>query len=402
MQNNMLAPTPPMGWNSWNTFGSDIDEALVRGVADVFASDGLRDSGYRYVVIDDLWEADTRTPQGKLTWDAHKFPSGIPALADYVHSKGLKFGIYSSAGIRTCAGKPASYGYEETDAQTFAEWGVDFLKYDYCYKPLGVTGPTLYRRMGQALRATGRPILFSACEWGHNDPAKWGRSAGAHMWRTTGDIADSWESMIAIALKQAGLEDYAGPNGWNDPDMLVVGMHGRGNVADGGMTDTEYKVHFMLWCMLASPLMIGCDVRAMSDTTRRIITCPGLIAVNQDPLGIQGRAVSTVEHDWHGPDYQVWSKPLADGSVAVGLFNFTKDKDRGMLVPWEALAIHDRRPCQVQDLWTGENLGVYDRYFEAKVAGRDAVVVKITPERSIMSATNPQRVAFAVGDCSDC
>ncbi|MDR3692501.1 MAG: glycoside hydrolase family 27 protein [Fimbriimonas sp.] len=398
----MIAPTPPMGWNSWNTFGSNIDERLVREVADAFVTEGMTKAGYEYVVIDDLWEADTRTRDGRLTWDDSKFPSGIPALADYVHSKGLKFGMYSSSGVRTCAGKPASYGYEEVDAQTFADWGVDFLKYDYCYKPLGVSGPMLYRRMGQALRATGRPILFSACEWGHNDPAKWGRSVGAHMWRTTGDISDSWESMIGIALKQGGLEDYAGPNGWNDPDMLVVGMHGRGNVADGGMTESEYKVHFMLWCMLASPLMIGCDVRSMSDVTRQILLNPGLIAINQDPLGVQGRSISIGEHDWHGPNYQVWSKPLADGSVAVGFFNLTKDADRGMLVPWEALAIHDRRPCRVLDLWTGEDLGVFDRYFEARVPRRDATVVKISPLPLVAAYAEPVRAQFGSGDCGEC
>jgi alpha-galactosidase len=375
----MLAPTPPMGWNSWNTFGSEINEELVRGVADVFVAEGLKDAGYEYVVIDDLWEDDHRTPDGHLTWDTTKFPSGIPALADYVHSKGLKFGIYSSAGTRTCAGKPASYGHEEVDARTFADWGADFLKYDYCYKPLGVSGVTLYRRMGQALRSTGRPILFSACDWGTNDPAKWARSAGAHMWRTTGDIADSWESMMGIVRLQAGLEDYAGPNGWNDPDMLVVGMHGRGNVAQGGMSDTEYKVHFMLWCMLAAPLMIGCDVREMSEPTRSILLNRELIAVNQDPLGVQGRTIGSAEHDWHGPDYQVWSKPLVDGSVAVAFFNFTADQPRGMLVPWEALAIHDRRSCEVRDLWTGEDLGVHQRFFETHVAGHDAVVVRIKP-----------------------
>ena len=396
----MIAPTPPMGWNSWNTFGHDLDEDLVRGVADVFVIEGLKEAGYEYVVIDDLWEADERTPEGRLTWDVDKFPSGIPALAEYVHAKGLKFGIYSSAGIRTCAGKPASYGYEEKDAQTFAEWGVDFLKYDYCYKPLGVSGVDLYRRMGQALRATGRDILFSACDWGHNDPAKWGRSAGAHMWRTTGDIADSWESVMGILNQQAGLEDYAGPNGWNDPDMLVVGMHGRGNVADGGMSDPEYKVHFMIWCMLAAPLMIGCDVRAMSEATRKILLNKGLIAVNQDPLGVQARSIGGGQLDWHGPDYQVWSKPLADGSLAVGFFNFTADKPRGMLVPWEALALHDRRPCRVTDLWTGEDLSVHARYFEAFVPARDGVVVRIAPVQGPSPVRPPTAVSTA--GCSDC
>ncbi|MDW8289478.1 MAG: glycoside hydrolase family 27 protein, partial [Armatimonadota bacterium] len=218
----MLAPTPPMGWNSWNTFGAEIHEELIRQVADVFVEAGLREAGYTYVVIDDLWESDERDDQGRLVPDPKKFPSGMKALADYVHSKGLKFGIYSCAGTHTCAGKPGSYGYEEIDAQTFAEWGVDYLKYDFCYKPAGADAVTLYRRMGQALRATGRPIVFSICEWGSNEPWKWGASVGGHLWRTTGDINDSWESIEQIGFSQNGLEAYAGPDHWNDPDMLVV------------------------------------------------------------------------------------------------------------------------------------------------------------------------------------
>ncbi|MBS1705260.1 MAG: glycoside hydrolase family 27 protein [Armatimonadetes bacterium] len=379
---SIIAPTPPMGWNSWNTFGENIDEKLVKDVANIFVRDGYKDAGYEYVVIDDLWEADERTADGKLTWDTDKFPSGIPALADYIHSKGLKFGIYSCSGIRTCAGKPASYGYEEVDAQTFAEWGVDFLKYDYCYKPMGVSGPELYRKMGQALRATGRPILFSACEWGHNNPATWGRFAGAHMWRTTGDIVDSWDSMLNIAEKQAGLEVYAGPNAWNDPDMLVVGMYGRGNAADGGMSDTEYKVHFALWCMLASPLMIGCDVRKATVATKQILLNPGFISVNQDPLGVQGRGIGYNDKDWEGQDFQVWSKPLSDGSIAVAFFNFNGDRARTMVAPWAALAIHDHRPCHVLDLWTAQEVGTFDRYVEAHVQPHDVVMYKVTPAPS--------------------
>lgn len=397
MKHQLIAPTPPMGWNTWNTFGPNIDENLLRESADAFVREGLKESGYQYIVIDDVWEADRQTADGRLTWDTEKFPSGIPALADYVHSLGLKFGIYSCAGIRTCAGKPASYGYEEVDAQTFAEWGVDFLKYDYCYRPLGVAGVPLYRRMGQALRATGRPILFSACEWGHNNPATWARSAGAHMWRTTGDIVDSWDSMMGILRLQDGLEDYAGPNGWNDPDMLVVGMHGRGNVADGGMTDTEYKVHFMLWCILASPLMIGCDIRSMSAETKAILTNPGLISVNQDPLGVQGRSLSKGEVDWDGTAYQIYQKPLADGSIAVGLFNFTGDRKRQLVVPWDGIALHDRRPCQVTDLWTNQNLGVYDRYFEAPVEPHDGLMVKLTP-----LPLGEARQSRAKSDINDC
>lgn len=367
-----------MGWNSWNTFGAEINEAVIRETADAFVSEGLKDAGYEYVVIDDLWEADERV-DGRLTWDREAFPNGIPALADYVHSKGLKFGIYSCAGSHTCAGKPASYGYEEADAETFAEWGVDFLKYDFCYAPPGVDGPTLYQRMGQALRATGRPILFSICEWGGRRPWAWGAKVGGHMWRTTGDIFDTWESIVHIGFEQqADLHPYAGPGHWNDPDMLVVGMYGKGNVARGGCTDAEYRSHFSLWCLLASPLMIGCDVRDMDAVTRGILLNRELIAVNQDPLGRQGYRVGRVP--WGDEIAEVWAKPLEDGSVAVGMFNLSDRDGRQIVVAWESLGLHDRRPCRVRDLWTHEDLGTFTRSFVARVDRHDVKVVKLTPQ----------------------
>jgi alpha-galactosidase len=374
----MLAERPPLGWNSWNTFGAELNEALVRETADAFVSEGLRDAGYEYVVMDDLWEADERV-DGRLTWDEAKFPGGIPALADYVHSKGLKFGIYSCAGSHTCAGKPASYGYEETDAQTFAEWGVDFLKYDYCYVPPGLDGPTLYSRMGQALRATGRPILFSLCEWGGREPWKWGARAGGHMWRTTGDIEDSWESIVDIGFeRQVGLEAYAGPGRWNDPDMLVVGMYGKGNVARGGCNDAEYRSDFSLWALLASPLMIGCDVRSMNDATRTILMNRDVLAVNQDALGRQGYRVGTTNHS--SQIVSIWAKPLEDGSIAVGLFNLGDRDGRIATVAWESIGVHDRRPCRVQDLWSGEELGVFARELAVNVDRHDVALVRITPD----------------------
>ncbi len=373
----ILAQTPPMGWNSWNTFGGDVDEAVVRETADAFVSEGLQDAGYEYVVIDDLWEADERV-NGRLTWDPETFPGGIPALADYVHSKGLKFGIYSCAGSHTCAGKPASYGYEEVDARTFAEWGVDFLKYDFCYAPAGIDGPMLYRRMGQALRATGRPILFSLCEWGKHKPWEWGARTGGHMWRTTGDIDDSWESILKIGFEQqVALAAYAGPGHWNDPDMLVVGMYGKGNVAHGGCTDAEYRSHFSLWCLLASPLMIGCDVRHMSQATKDILLNPEVIAVNQDPLGRQGYQVGRVP--WARDIAVTWAKPLQDGSVAVGLFNLGERDGRRIAVAWETLGIHDRRPCMVRDLWTREDLGVTTGSYVARVDHHDVAMLRIGP-----------------------
>jgi len=380
----MLAQTPPMGWNSWNTFGASINEDVVRETADAFLATGLKDAGYQYVVIDDLWEADRRDAHGRLRWDESKFPSGIPALADYMHSKGLKFGIYSCAGSHTCGGKPASYGREEEDAQTFAEWGVDFLKYDFCYKPMGVDGRALYERMGQALRATGRPILFSVCEWGTMHPWNWAAGqAGAHMWRTTGDIADSWRSVSDIGFeRQKDLHPYAGPGHWNDPDMLVVGMYGKGNVAAGGCTDEEYRAHFTLWCVLAAPLMIGCDVRNMSEAAKAILTNPEAIAVDQDPLGRQGMCLGRDG----GPDSpwtfsEVWRKCLADGSVAVGFFNRHDKRGAIMTAAWEALGIHDCRPCVVRDLWARRDVGEFTRSYADNVPPHACKLLKVTPVR---------------------
>ena len=372
----MLAATPPMGWNSWNTFGAHIHADLIKETADAFVSEGLKDAGYNYVVIDDLWELRERDSHGRLQPDSEKFPQGIKPVADYVHSKGLKFGMYSCAGVLTCGGRAGSYGYEELDAQSFADWGVDFLKYDYCYKiPGGPTGPQLYYRMGQALRATGREILFSACEWGSNKPWEWAPLAGCQMWRTTGDIEDRFESIEKIGFEQKGLERYAGPGRWNDPDMLVVGMYGKGNVAKGGMTEEEYRLHFALWCLLASPLMIGCDVRKMNDFTRNLLTHRGLLALNQDPLGRQGWHVGT---EWDS--FEIWMKPLADGSIAVGLFNRSKDRPRPMHVGWECLHLHDRRPCRVVDVVTGEDLGIHSRVLTLNVHTHDCRILRLYPQ----------------------
>jgi len=375
----MLAKTPPMGWNSWNTFGGDINEDVVRGTADAFVEGGFKDAGYEYVVIDDIWEADERV-DGKLTWDPKKFPRGIPALAEYVHGKGLKFGIYSCAGTHTCAGKPASFGYEEADAMTFAEWGVDFLKYDYCYAPPGSDCPALYARMGQSLRATGRPILFSICEWGHKEPWKWGARVGGQMWRTTGDITDSWASIVDIGFhRSADLHPYAGPGHWNDPDMLVVGMYGKGNVAQGGCGDAEYRSHMSLWCLLASPLMMGADIRKLTPAAKGILTNPEVLAVDQDPLGRQGWRIGWNGHA--GERQETWARPLADGSVAVGLFNMSEKNTHRINVSWESLGLHDRRSCMVRDLWAGSDLGEFTRQFSVHVPPHDVKLLKLIPKK---------------------
>ena len=304
----ILAATPPMGWNSWNKFGCKIDEQLIEQTADAMVSSGMRDAGYRYVNIDDCWMAKTRDTAGNLQSDPVRFPHGIKAIADYVHAKGLRLGIYSSAGTATCEGLPASLDHEVADANKFAEWGVDYLKYDNCNNQ---KRPALerYTAMANALKATGRPIVFSLCEWGENKPWEWGRQVSGNLWRTTGDISDRWNSMISILDKQVGLEKYSGPGGWNDPDMLEVG--------NGRMSFSEYVAHFSLWALLNAPLIAGNDLRSMSDTTRAILTNRDVIAVDQDWGGQQG---SRLRND-STTHTQVWVKPIHDGSRAVLLLN---------------------------------------------------------------------------------
>ena len=350
-----MAKTPPMGWNSWNTFGKDINEKLIKEVADAFVQHGLADAGYEYVVIDDCWSLKERDSNGRLVPDPEKFPGGMKALSDYVHSKGLKFGIYSCAGAQTCAGYPGSLEHEFVDAATFAEWGVDFLKYDYCYKPRELDGKLLYRRMAMALRNCGRDILFSACNWGWDEPHKWMRSAGAHMWRSTGDIQDNWNSIKNIALSQVGKESYSGPYCFNDIDMLVVGMYGKGNVALGGCNDEEYKTHFSLWCMMNSPLMIGCDVRNMNDITKSILTNKEIIAINQD---VEGRQAYTVK-DWIYNDLLYYVKPLSNGDYAIALVNYGDRRLRAHIQFWDmGLPAAAGYGLQMRDVWTGRDLGV--------------------------------------------
>jgi len=303
-----LAATPPMGWNSWNKFGCNIDEQLIEQTADAMVSSGMRVAGYQYVNIDDCWMAKTRDAAGNLQADPVRFPHGIKAIADYVHGKGLKLGIYSSAGTATCQGLPASLDHEVADAKKFAEWGVDYLKYDNCNNQ---KRPAIerYTAMSKALKATGRPIVFSLCEWGENKPWEWGRQVGGMLWRTTGDISDRWNSMIGILDKQVGLEKYSGPGGWNDPDMLEVG--------NGRMSFSEYIAHFSLWALLNAPLIAGNDLRSMSDTTRAILTNRAVIAVDQDWGGQQG----TLLHNDTTTHTQVCVKPMHDGSRAVVLLN---------------------------------------------------------------------------------
>ena len=381
MDNKFLGLTPPMGWNSWNTFTWEINDKLIREAADAMASE-LKDAGYEYIVIDDCWSEKQRDKNGRLVPDRWKFPDGIKPVADYVHSKGLKFGMYSCAGTHTCGGHPGSFEHEFDDAETFAEWGVDYLKYDYCYKPDYIPGEILYKRMSTALRNCGRDIMFSACNWGNDDVYKWIRESGAHLFRSTGDIQDNWESIKRLALSQIGNECYGGNFCHNDIDMLVVGMHGGSNnewinsteagvnvIADsgetapklGGCTDEEYRTHFSLWAIMNSPLMIGCDIRHMTPATREILTNKDVIAINQD---IECRGPYCIKQ-WNNPD-NVFSlvKPLSNGDYAVGMFNFGDRAGEMSLQFWDiGLTTASGRGLSVYDCWKHEELGTFTERF---------------------------------------
>jgi alpha-galactosidase len=396
-----LAATPPMGWNSWNHFGRNVSDADVRAAADALVSTGMKDAGYVYVNIDDGWQG-TRDPEGNIRGN-DKFPD-IKALAGYVHSRGLKLGIYSSPGPRTCANFEGSYGHEEQDAQTYAAWGVDFLKYDLCSyriilteqaeglsakqketlkqaasdprtqmamlsRMLQVYSPeqiammkAAYEKMHLALQKTGRPIFFSLCQYGLGDVWQWGTSVGGNAWRTTGDIRDSYSSMSSIGFGQLGIAQFAGPGHWNDPDMLEVG--------NGGMTTEEYRTHMSLWALLAAPLLAGNDLSQMSPATLAILTNREVIAVDQDTLGKQGERVSASKAN------EVWMKPLKGGAFAVGLFN------RGGEAGSITLRFADlglSRSMKARDLWTGKDLGKLHESYTVAVPQHGVVMLKLEP-----------------------
>lgn len=363
MHDKLLGLTPPMGWNSWNTFTWNINEELIKETADIMVSSGLKDAGYEYVVIDDCWSLKQRDENGRLVPDPEKFPNGMKAVADYVHSKGLKFGMYSCDGTHTCAGYPGSFEHEFQDAATFAEWGVDYLKYDNCFKPQHMDGEILYKRMSLALRNCGRDIMFSACNWGHDDVHKWIQGSGAQLFRSTGDIQDNWESIKNLAQSQLDKTPYSGPFCHNDIDMLVVGMHGGsnseyiGNI--GGCTDEEYRTHFALWAMMNSPLMIGCDIRKMSETTKEILTNPDVIAINQD---VECRGPYVISH----VDNTVFTlvKPLSNGDLAIGMFNLG---DRNWEIPllfWDmGIPAAAGMGLEMHNCYTHESEGVFTERF---------------------------------------
>lgn len=363
----VLARTPPMGFNTWNRFHCDVSEDLVRETADAMVDSGMRDAGYAYVVIDDCWQVD-RSPEGEIVPDPQRFPSGMEALADYVHDRGLKFGLYTDAGPMTCQGRPGSLGYEEEDARTYARWGVDYVKVDWCHAD-SLDAPTHYARFRDAFRATGRPMVLSICEWGRSRPWHWAPDIG-QLWRTTSDIADRWQSVLWILNANERLYDAAGPGHWNDPDMLEVG--------NGGMTLEEYRSHFSLWAIMAAPLMAGNDLRSMSEETRDILTNAEVIAVDQDSLGIQGRVVLD-----RGYGVQVWAKPLQDGSVAVALFNQRADS-LGAYVRWGDVGLGPG-PAAVRDLWAHRDLGIHDD----SGAYEDRLTTRIPPHGVVMLRISP-------------
>jgi alpha-galactosidase len=376
-----LALTPPMGWNSWNKFACDVNEQLIRETADAMVSSGMKDAGYQYINIDDCWHGE-RDSLGFIQPDPTRFPSGMKALGDYIHSKGLKFGIYSDAGWKTCGGKPGSRGHEYQDAMQYADWGVDYLKYDWCNtEALNAEGA--YLTMRDALYAAGRPIVFSLCEWGNNKPWDWGKKIG-HLWRTTGDITacfdcfvdhGAWKSwgVTYILDFQDGLRVHAGPDHWNDPDMMEVG---------NGMSVNEDRAHFTMWCMLTAPLIAGNDLRSLSKETQEILTNKEAIAVNQDSLGIQGFKYSSKD------SLEIWFKPLSKGAWAVCFLN-RSPATKAVTFSWKEHPITDsfanrsidfnQASFKVRDLWAKKDIGTTKKPFTAEVPSHDVKLLRLIP-----------------------
>jgi alpha-galactosidase len=375
-----LALTPPMGWNSWNTFQTKINEKLVMGIADRMISSGMKEAGYDYLVLDDGWMTMQRDSAGNLVADPEKFPHGMKALVDYVHAKGLKFGLYNCAGTKTCAGYPGTRGYEYQDARLYASFGIDYLKFDWCSTD-GINAKEAYTTMSKALRAAGRPILFSLCEWGTNKPWEWAAPLG-QLWRTTGDIYQCFEGtynhgtwsancVMKIVDLQKDLRKFAGPGHWNDPDMLEVG---------NGMTISEDRAHFSIWCMLAAPLIAGNDIRNMTKETQQILVNKDMIEVDQDPLGIEGFRYS--EKD----SLETWFKPLQHGDWAVCFLNRSKNAQK-ILFDWKKELVQDGLSSRIlnaastqygiKDLWSGATIGNTSAVFQAVLAPHDVQVLRL-------------------------
>lgn len=375
-----LALTPPMGWNSWNKFGCNVDEAMIRQMADAMVSTGMRDAGYTYINIDDCWHGD-RDSLGFIHPDPKRFPSGMKALADYVHAKGLKLGIYSDAGSQTCGGRPGSRGFEFQDAKTYAEWGVDYLKYDWCNTE-GLKAEGAYKTITAALRKAGRPVVLSICEWGTDQPWTWGQSVG-HLWRTTGDIYDcfdcikdhgTWKAwgVMQILDKQEGLRNYAGPGHWNDPDMLEVG--------NGGLSVNESRAHFSAWAMLAAPLIAGNDLRNMSPEVEAILTNKDVIAINQDSLGVQGFKCKTRD------SVEIWLKPLKGEDWAICFLNRSR-QPKPIDFDWQKEVVNDdlakrtfnaaTTTYALRDLWSKKEAGDTKKVLNATIPAHDVLMFRL-------------------------
>ncbi len=363
----MIITRPPMGWNSWNTFGEEINEKVVMETADFIVESGLKDCGYEYVIIDDCWSLRERNEKGEIVPDPEKFPHGMKYVSDYVHSKGLKFGMYSCAGTLTCARYPGSFDHEFTDARCFAEWGVDYLKYDFCFHPHSTFGHFLYKRMSLALANCGRDIVFAACSWGDENTKAWIKETGAHTWRSTGDIFDTWESIKQLAQDQLKVPEYNGNGCYNDMDMLVVGMKGEGNVGFKGCTTEEYKTHFAFWAMMGSPLIIGCDLRKADEDAMAILKNKMLIEIDQDeayrqPFYINGgryqnksRTANEPLYEYYPVDEPFMVRFLANGDLAIGAFNFRDEKSR-MFAMLDSVGLGEStgKTLELTSVWTGE------------------------------------------------
>jgi alpha-galactosidase len=376
-----LALTPPMGWNSWNKFACNVDEKLIREIADAIVSTGMKDAGYSYINIDDCWHGE-RDSLGFIHPDPVRFPSGMKALADYIHSKGLKLGIYSDAGSQTCGGRPGSRGYEFQDAKTYAGWGIDYLKYDWCNTE-GLKAEGAYKTITAALKKAGRPVVLSICEWGSDKPWDWGKNVG-HLWRTTGDIYNcfdcindhgSWKSwgVMQILDKQDGLREYAGPGHWNDPDMLEVG--------NGKLTLAEDRAHFSMWAMIAAPLIAGNDLRKMDKNTLEVLTNKEVIAVNQDSLGIQGFKQGVKD------SVECWLKPLKNGAWALCYLNRSKESKK-LTINWKELNVNDNfskrifnpgsDSYKIRNLWTKKDIGKTSKNSNITLESHEVLMLQLT------------------------
>lgn len=382
MDRERMGMTPAMGWNSWNTFTWDIHETMILEMAEQLVKDGYLEAGYRYLVIDDCWSLKERDEKGGLVADPDKFPHGMKWLADQIHEMGLLFGMYSCAGTHTCAGYPGSFEHEFEDARCFAEWGIDYLKYDYCFKPRQISGELLYKRMNLALRNCGRNILFSACNWGEDNVHHWIRESGAHSFRSTGDIQDNWDSIKNIVLSQIDKTAFTGSFCHNDMDMLVVGMNGGSNnefinEKIGGCTDTQYRTHFALWCMMDSPLMIGCDLRSASEETRSILLNKDLIAINQDPES-RGAYRVRIEPQWfHENEAFVLVKVLSDGDIAIGFFNLSDTQRELSLQFWDiGLPFASGISLSLYDCLQHRELGIFKERYAPTVPADDCVILR--------------------------